>query len=174
MTKKTSTIKEYEMLMGNTRRWLDNSSYTLTSEDLKSMERALEEAKAGKLCDSPFYERAHLESSTLDRGLIDFSKPCLSLIPQSSVLAATEAFQDGVKKHGGMYNWRTKDLSTMQYCAKILRHIYAYIDGQDSAEDSKVSHLGHALADLMIMIDAKKYETLLDDRPYKGKDNDNS
>lgn len=96
------------------------------------------------------------------------SKPELSLFPPEAILQSTKAFDDGAKKHGGSYNWRgKKDIKVMTYLSKVLRHTLAYSNGQDCAEDSGVSHLAHAMADLAIMLDAMASGDLVDNRPKR-------
>lgn len=91
----------------------------------------------------------------------------LELVPPSAVAALAEAFADGAKKYGP-YNWRTKTVSSSIYYAALLRHVQAWWDGEDLAEDTGISHLYHALACLAIIVDASSIEKLNDNRPPKG------
>jgi len=74
------------------------------------------------------------------------------------------AMADGAKKYGP-FNWREENVSVSTYIAAALRHIYAYLDGQEVADDSGAHHLGHARACLGIILDADASGTLIDDRP---------
>lgn len=136
--------------VGMTKTWLDSIKKDREEDLLKSLD------DIGKV--------EYVESLKGELG----SKPKLSLVPQSVQEGITEALENGIKKHGGSFNWRTKQLSRMEYYAKILRHVYASIDGEEVSADSQISHLHHASADLAIMIDSLKYGTLVDDRPKEA------
>lgn len=95
-------------------------------------------------------------------------KKCpLHLVPGSSVAHQAMGMKNGAEKYGP-YNWREKDVSAEVYVAAALRHIRAWYDGEDVAQDSGVHHLGHALACLGIIIDAEENGNLVDDRPEPG------
>lgn len=91
----------------------------------------------------------------------------LELVPPSAVAALAEAFSDGAKKYGP-YNWREKSISSSVYYGAALRHLQAWWDGEDIAEDSGVDHLHHALACVALIIDGKSVGKLNDNRPPKG------
>lgn len=74
---------------------------------------------------------------------------------------------DGARKYGP-YNWRTKRVTASIYIDAALRHITAWFDGEELAEDSGIPHLGHARASLAILIDALETGNLNDDRPLPG------
>lgn len=100
---------------------------------------------------------------------IALTKPKLSLVPLAALEAITEALDYGNKKHGGAFNWRTFPLNRMECYSKVLRHITDSIEGNEVAEDSQISNLSHAIANLAIMLDALKYNQLIDDRPKRIK-----
>lgn len=91
----------------------------------------------------------------------------LHLVPPSAKHVLAEAMADGAKKYGP-FNWRTKRVSTTTYVAASMRHIEAYLDGEDVAPDSLVHHVGHAMACMAILYDAMTIGMLNDDRPTKG------
>lgn len=91
----------------------------------------------------------------------------LHLAPMSAVHAMAEAFADGAKKYGP-YNWREKTVSSTVYYGAALRHLAAWFDGEELAEDSGVPHLSHALACLAILVDAASIGKLNDNRPLRG------
>lgn len=91
----------------------------------------------------------------------------IHLAPPSAMHALAEAFADGAKKYGP-YNWRDKRVSSTVYYAAALRHMMAWYDGEEIAEDSGVAHLHHAMACLAILIDAGGIGNLNDNRPTKG------
>lgn len=92
-------------------------------------------------------------------------KAPLHLVPPAGIIHEAMAMADGAEKYGP-YNWREKNISSSIYYAACLRHLMAWWDGEECAEDSGVHHLGHARACLGILLDG--VETLNDDRPVPG------
>lgn len=96
------------------------------------------------------------------------AKPSPALVPSSAILEIAQAFRDGAEKYTA-YNWRDKPVPTMTYLNAALRHMYAYLDGEERSEDADCLHLAHAAACFCIVMDAAACGTLIDDRPKKGK-----
>jgi len=96
------------------------------------------------------------------------AKPAISLIPAPSLVHIADAFRDGAIKYGPA-NWRNDPVSVTTYTDAALRHVFAWFDGEEVAEDSGVHHLAHAAACLCILMDAQEQSTLVDDRPTKGR-----
>jgi hypothetical protein len=96
------------------------------------------------------------------------AKPPLSVVPPSAMFVMGQAMVDGKAKYGAM-NWRESAVPASIYYDAALRHLMAWWDGEDKAEDSKVDHLGHVMACMAILVDAKHSGTLDDDRPVKGE-----
>jgi hypothetical protein len=96
------------------------------------------------------------------------AKPPLALIPGPALVHLADAFRDGAGKYGPA-NWRNDPVTTSTYINAALRHVLAYFDGEDVAEDSGVLHLAHAMGCLAILIDADAQGTLNDDRPTAGQ-----
>lgn len=97
-------------------------------------------------------------------------KPDLSLIPPVALIYLSLGFMNGAKKYGP-YNWRTNKVSARIYVAAAMRHLAAYLDGEDNDESTNGSgypHLGHAMACLAIIADATETGCLIDDRPPNG------
>lgn len=88
----------------------------------------------------------------------------LHLIPSTAQIHVALAFMDGARKYGP-YNWREKGVGAGTYISAAKRHIADWLDGEENAGDSGVHHLGHAVACLMILMDAQAVENLVDDRP---------
>lgn len=95
-------------------------------------------------------------------------KPAMSSVPPTALIHLSRAMSDGRKKYGHM-NWREKKVSSTIYYDAAMRHLMAWFDGEETAEDSGVHHLGHAMACLAIILDASENNNLNDDRPTKGK-----
>lgn len=95
------------------------------------------------------------------------AKVPLHLVPPSAKHYLAMALADGARKYGP-YNWRDSRISVSVYVAAVQRHIDAFWDGEDCAEDSGVHHLAHAMACLALLLDAKGVDMLQDDRPTPG------
>lgn len=91
----------------------------------------------------------------------------LHLVPPSVMHALALTFEDGANKYGA-FNWRSEQVSASVYYGALMRHMFAWFDGEDFAEDSGRLHLHHAMACLAILIDADSIMMLNDDRPEKG------
>lgn len=91
----------------------------------------------------------------------------LETVPPIAIHALAEAFSDGAKKYGP-YNWREKSISSSVYYGAALRHLTAWWDGEDVAEDSGIHHLHHALACITMVLDGKSVGMLNDNRPPTG------
>jgi hypothetical protein len=73
------------------------------------------------------------------------------------------ALLDGDLKYG-FRNWRRKNVRARIYIDAALRHLQAWAEGEEIAEDSGVHHLGHARACLGVLLDAQACGALCDDR----------
>lgn len=91
-------------------------------------------------------------------------KPPISLVPPTFIKQVSRCMEDGAKKRSP-YNWRQSKVSAMQLLDKILRHTLDTVDGKDLTEDSKLSNLASAAADIAVYLDALENGSLVDDRP---------
>jgi len=91
----------------------------------------------------------------------------LHLVPAALDIFVAQAMKDGAEKYGP-YNWREHPIQAHVYIAAIRRHLNAWYDGEDDAQDSGVNHLAHAAAGLGILLDALACNNLIDDRPTPG------
>lgn len=98
---------------------------------------------------------------------IGASKIPLHLVPPSAKHYLAEALANGAAKYGP-YNWRDAPISVSVYKAALERHMDAFWDGEDFAEDSGVHHVAHAMACCALILDALSIGKLHDDRPTKG------
>lgn len=95
------------------------------------------------------------------------TKPRSSAIPPNSILVMGAAMQNGADKYG-IFNWRDTTVSATVFYDAMMRHMLAWYNGGDDAPDSKVSHLGHIMANCAILLDAKEHGVFNDDR-FKSK-----
>lgn len=93
-------------------------------------------------------------------------KEPLSLVPPVLIRKVSRCMEDGAKKRSP-YNWRDSKVSARQLLDKILRHTLDCLDGKDLTEDSKLSNLASAAADIAVYLDAEECGTLVDDRPKR-------
>jgi hypothetical protein len=100
------------------------------------------------------------------KDLLGSKKPSLTKIPAIALLWESLAMMDGGGKYGP-YNWRDNKVVASIYVDACKRHLDAWLEGQQKAEDSGCHHLGHARACLGILLDAEATGNLIDDRPVK-------
>lgn len=101
------------------------------------------------------------------KDLIGAKKVPLGLLPAAGKIQGALAMEHGAKKYQP-YNWREKKVKYTIYLDALERHILALRDGEDIAEDSGVSHLGHIIAGASILADCVAGGFIIDDRPTKG------
>lgn len=104
---------------------------------------------------------------TNPKDLVGAKKAPLGVVPPALMLGAAPAMQVGADKYGP-FNWRGQPVQVMTYIEAIQRHLFAFTDGQDNAEDTGISHLGHAAASLGILMDAFALSNVIDNRPPPG------
>lgn len=95
------------------------------------------------------------------------AKPPLHAIPPTALLHLGAAMENGETKYG-LFNWREHNVSSTIYYDAALRHLMAWWDGEEVAEDSGVHHLGHVMACCAILLDATETGNLNDNRGAKG------
>jgi hypothetical protein len=103
---------------------------------------------------------------TNPKDLLGAKKPSLSKIPAIALLWESLAMMDGAGKYNP-YNWRDNKVVASIYVDACKRHLDAWFEGQQKADDSCCHHLGHARACLGILLDAEATGNLIDDRPTK-------
>jgi hypothetical protein len=111
--------------------------------------------------------KAKPELGVNPKDLIGTKKPPLDLIPPALEIHVAMAMKDGAKKYEP-FNWRGNKVRARVYIGAAKRHIAAWMDGEECAQDSGVHHLGHAAACLGIILDAQETGNLHDDRPRAG------
>lgn len=67
------------------------------------------------------------------------------------------------KRKYDAHNWR-KGLAWSRPLSAAMRHIMAFNDGEDKDPESGLSHLGHAMACIMFLLEFEKTRPELDDR----------
>lgn len=98
----------------------------------------------------------------------DQDKPMIALLPPAAVQYEAAVWTFGGKKYG-FWNWH-KGLSTIRILSGVLRHIYAYLAGENTDPESGLPHLAHARCGLgMVLQLDHEGRTDLDDRLGKNE-----
>lgn len=91
-------------------------------------------------------------------------KAPLHQIPTTGLPAVARVLAHGAEKYGFM-NWRAESISITTYQAAILRHLFAWYEGEDHDLDSGEHHMAHIAANALMLLDARRHGQLIDDRP---------
>jgi hypothetical protein len=94
----------------------------------------------------------------------DSDKVRLELISAFAELELGKVLTFGAKKYAAN-NWR-KGLSWSRVMGAIKRHLNAFEQGEDLDPETQLSHLAHAMCEVMFLLEFTKTHKELDDR-YK-------
>lgn len=109
------------------------------------------------------------KNSPNPKDLVGSTKVSLSKLPAAGIIHAAHAMMNGAVKYSA-FNWRANKVQASIYVDAVQRHIACWFDQkEETASDSGVHHLGHAMASLAILLDAQETGNLIDDRPTPGK-----
>lgn len=92
----------------------------------------------------------------------DSSKPNISLVPTKALEEITKAFDYGAKKYSP-YNW-AKGFTWRRLIDATYRHINAFNGGEDVDPETGLSHIAHAGACIMMLLEHQKRNLGTDDR----------
>lgn len=92
----------------------------------------------------------------------DAGKPQLDLLPALAVFGVGDVLTYGAKKYAA-HNWR-KGLAWSRLTAAALRHLLAFMRGEDIDPESGLPHIDHALCCLMFLSEFQKTGGGTDDR----------
>lgn len=92
----------------------------------------------------------------------DKGKPRLSLIPREAMEGTAKALGYGADKYG-TYNF-TGGLAYTRLTDATLRHIYAFLSGEDNDPESGLNHIHHAAATLALLQYMLARKPEMDDR----------
>lgn len=93
----------------------------------------------------------------------DQDKPRMDLLDPHAIEVLAQVLTFGAKKYEA-HNWR-KGISKGRLLAAALRHLFAYLGGQDKDPETGLSHVGHAMCCCMFLLGLENRMDL-DDR-YK-------
>lgn len=96
----------------------------------------------------------------------DTNKPQMELLSPMWVEGVAKVLTFGAKKYSS-HNWR-KGIHQSRLIGAALRHLFAYLRGQNYDPETGLSHLAHASCCIMFAEELRETHPDLDDR-YKGQ-----
>lgn len=102
---------------------------------------------------------------TNPKDAIGSDKLPLHLWPTTASALGCLAFLEGALKYGRQ-NFRPIGVRSSIYYDAARRHLDAWFEGEDVAQDSGIHHLGHALACIAILVESQVKGNLVDDRAF--------
>lgn len=98
------------------------------------------------------------------KGPMGAAKVPFAALPFAVITEMAVAHGEGAEKYG-RHNWRENRVLASTYYAAALRHLFAWIEGEDTDPDSGLSHLVKAMASLAVLRDAMICGQMENDRP---------
>ena len=92
----------------------------------------------------------------------DGEKARVELLSPIALIELSKVLTFGAKKYGD-HNWRGGFRSS-RLLGAILRHVLAYLGGETRDPESGLSHIAHAMAGCMFLLEQEKTKPDLDDR----------
>lgn len=96
-------------------------------------------------------------------------KPGMSAVPVPALVDIGRVMAHGAAKYG-RHNFRETRVNASTYFDAVLRHLFAWWEGEDADPESGLPHLAHAAAGLTVVMDAGLQKKLNDDRPPPSPD----
>ena len=93
-----------------------------------------------------------------------------SLVDWKSLEPMVRVLEMGAEKYAP-YNW-TKGMPVTEVSESLLRHMFAYLGGENVDKESQIEHLGHVMCNCMFLIHIMREKTDFDNRTVINK-NDN-
>lgn len=94
----------------------------------------------------------------------DGGKPMVQLLSPIAMTEIAKVMTFGATKYGAN-NWR-EGIAWTRVVGAVLRHIFAWLGGQDLDPETGISHLAHASCGLMFLLEYEETRKDKDDR-YK-------
>lgn len=108
---------------------------------------------------------------TPDMGAMKFDtqKARMDLLDPYAIEQLSLVLTFGAQKYAA-HNWR-KGLSYCRLIAAALRHLFAYLMGEDKDPESGLSHVAHAMCCCMFLLGMTQMHPQLDDRYRATQEN---
>lgn len=100
----------------------------------------------------------------------DAQKARLDLVSPIALLELAKVLEFGSRKYNA-HNWRS-GIQFSRLIAACLRHVFSYLGGESKDPETGLSHLAHALCNLMFLLEFEVTRPDLDDR-YKPAETKN-
>lgn len=97
----------------------------------------------------------------------DQGKWSISLLPNEGIIEIAKAFGYGAKKYGP-HNYRNS-LEWSRLIDAAIRHLIAFKEGEDLDPESKLNHVAHSGANIMMLLYNIMNKPEMDDRWKKKK-----
>lgn len=154
---------------------INNEIYSVKDNELYRGNIFLnKEANKKSLYEALDHQAKEALDQTIDPLYIDLAdryndkKPQYSLIDFKSLEPMVRVLEFGAKKYS-KDNWK-KGLPVMSICDSLLRHLIAFMNGENNDKESKQSHIGHILCNAMFLQYVMDNKSELDDRFNNNKD----
>lgn len=96
----------------------------------------------------------------------DTGKPPMALLSGAALTEVAKVLEFGSRKYDA-WNWKG-GFKWTRLGSAVLRHVFAWLGGEDKDSETGLSHLAHAMCGLMFLVDFEVNKLGTDDR-YKGK-----
>ena len=106
---------------------------------------------------------------TNPKDAIGIRKAPMSAVPTQVLLELGVAMLEGAAKYG-RHNYRFAGIRSSVYFDAVVRHLFAWWEGEDIDPDSGLSHITKAIATLVVLRDAQMQGKVVDDRPPSARD----
>lgn len=90
-----------------------------------------------------------------------------SLVSWKALEPMVRVLMFGAEKYDD-HNWK-KGLKYTEVCESMMRHLYAFMEGEDNDPESKLSHVGHILCNAMFLSYMSLFKKDFDDRNIEKK-----
>jgi hypothetical protein len=95
-------------------------------------------------------------------------KAAMSYVPPRVLAEVGVGMMEGGLKYQP-YNWRSAGIRTSVYYDATLRHLMAWMEGEDTDPDSGLSHITKAICSLIVLRDGLIQGNVTDDRPPRSE-----
>lgn len=99
----------------------------------------------------------------------DTEKRRMDLLSPIAIAKLADVLTFGAGKYDSN-NWR-KGLNWSRVLGATLRHLFSFLGGEDKDPESGISHLAHAMCNMMFLLEFEETHKELDDR-YKRELNE--
>ena len=114
--------------------------------------------------DEDAYRDMNIHNQTVHK---DVGKPPLELLSPTALLEIAKVLEYGKGKYA-LHGWRG-GFEWSRIAGSVLRHTFAWLDGEDIDSESGLQHLAHAGCDIMFLLEWAKSHPEFDDRYMGGK-----